>query len=171
MKRERKMPCRALKTAETQYWSLRKLCIALWKRCDRQRKKFSVLHNKIRQNALDKHPEWPGRWRNYTSASELFQCHGPEFAGVSGPGKVSVLHALVKKQESIPFPEQSLNPGSGFPTEEKERIGNKQIHVILLLNNGGQGVDAVAKIRIVTYYVDSCEVIRVSISKHSAPPW
>ena len=69
--------------------------------------------------------------------AKLFRCHGTEFTGVSGPGKVTVLHALVKKQESIPFPEQSLNLGSGFPAEEKERIGNKQIHVILLLNNGG----------------------------------
>ena len=102
--------------------------------------------------------------------AKLFRRHGTEFTGVPGPGKVTIFNALVKKQKSISFPEQSLNLGSGFPAEEKEGIGNKQIHAILLLNNGGQGIDAVSKIRITTYYVDSCEVIWVSISKHSAPP-
>lgn len=64
------MPCRASETVEMQYWSLRKLCIALGRRCEEQRIKFSVLHkNYIRKNGWVWYHEWPDRLQIPASAS------------------------------------------------------------------------------------------------------
>lgn len=51
------------------------------------------------------------------------------------------LYTFVKKQKTIPFPKQSLNPGRGLSTEKEQGIGDKETFVILLFNDGSQGIN------------------------------
>ena len=60
-------------------------------------------------------------------------------------------HPLIEEQKAIALSEKSFDYGSGSSAEQKQGIGNKKGHVILLLDDGGK-------------------VVRVSIFKHGAPP-
>lgn len=46
------------------------------------------------------------------------------------------LYTFVKKQKTIPFPKQSLNPGRGLSTEKEQSVWDKETFVILLFNDG-----------------------------------
>ena len=79
-------------------------------------------------------------------------------------------HPLIEEQKAIALSEKSFDFGSGSSAEQKQGIGNKKGHVILLLDDGGKGIDAIAKICVAADDVDAGKVVRVSIFKHGAPP-
>lgn len=54
------------------------------------------------------------------------------------------LYTFVKKQKTIPFPKQSLNPRRGLSTEKEQSVWDKETFVILLFNDGSQGINTKA---------------------------
>lgn len=54
------------------------------------------------------------------------------------------LYTFVKKQKTISFPKQSLNPGRGLSTEKEQSVWDKETFVILLFNDGSQGINTKA---------------------------
>lgn len=54
------------------------------------------------------------------------------------------LYTFVKKQKTIPFPKQSLNSGRGLSTEKEQSVWDKETFVILLFNDGSQGINTKA---------------------------
>lgn len=54
------------------------------------------------------------------------------------------LYTFVQKQKTIPFPKQSLNLGRGLSTEKEQGVWYKETFVILLFNDGSQGINTKA---------------------------
>lgn len=76
---------------------------------------------------------------------------------------MSGLHSFIEEQKAVTFPEKSFDLGRRSSTEQKQRIGNKKGHLIFLLDDGGKGINAIAKICVAADNVDAGEVVRVSI--------
>lgn len=53
-------------------------------------------------------------------------------------------YTFVKKQETITFPKQPLDPGSGFSAEKKQGVRDKETFVIFLFNDGSKGINTKA---------------------------
>ena len=54
--------------------------------------------------------------------------------------------------------------------EQKERVGNKEIHLILLFDDGSKGINTVPHVGVPAYDVDTGEGTGIGILKHDAPP-
>lgn len=75
----------------------------------------------------------------------LLWCQYPGFAFFPGPLEAAGLQPLVQQHKSVALPVQCLDPVPASAAEEKEGIC-KWIQPKLLLNQGGQSVDATAKV-------------------------
>lgn len=100
----------------------------------------------------------------------LFGIHLAEFIRGAWPGEASAINTFVKEQKTITFPKKSFYPGRRPATEKEQGIWDKQGHVVLLFNDGSQGINTVTKIRVPANDVYACKVFEVSIFKHGAPP-
>jgi len=54
--------------------------------------------------------------------------------------------------------------------EQKECVGNKEIHLILLFDDGSKGINTVSHVGVPAYDVDTGEGTGIGILKHDAPP-
>ena len=57
-----------------------------------------------------------------------------------------------------------------MPAEQKERVGNKEVHLVFLFNDGSQGIDSISHIGVTAYDVNTGEGTGIGILKHDAPP-
>ena len=86
--------------------------------------------------------------------AKLLFTHRPDFLLVSRPLKAAFFQTFVKKQKSIFFPDQSLDP-VGFPTAEKKQcVRLERIDIILVLDQTAESIDSKPKIRITAGDVD-----------------
>lgn len=54
--------------------------------------------------------------------------------------------------------------------EKKKRVGNKKVHLVLSLNNGGERINTVAHVGVTADDVYAGKSIWIGIFKHGAPP-
>ena len=101
---------------------------------------------------------------------KLFRCEFSGFRRITWPGEMTVFHAFGKEKESVPLPEEPFDPGSTPAAEEEQGVGNKERQVIPGLDDGREGIHAVAHIGVAADYIDGREGGRICIPKHGAEP-
>lgn len=108
--------------------------------------------------------------KSHHQPAELFRGNVPKVSGSTRPGEPAGFHTLVKQKESVPFPEKTFDPGRGVPAEKKQRVGDKEAHLVSLFDHGGKGIDPVTHVGVTADDVDAGKGVWVSILKHGAPP-
>ena len=98
---------------------------------------------------------------------KLFRCKLSGLRRIAWPGEMTVFHAFGKEKA---LPEEPFDPGSTPAAEEKQGVRNKEGQVIPGLDDGSEGIHAVAHIRVAADYIDGREGGRISIPKHDAEP-
>ena len=78
-----------------------------------------------------------------------------------GPGKGTVLKAFVQKEESIAFPQESLDSVRTSSAEKKQDILFKRIQMILAFYNLCKTFDPAAKVCLATGNEDLCYISRL----------
>lgn len=101
---------------------------------------------------------------------KLFRYKLSGFRRIAWPGEMTVFHAFGKEKESVPLPEEPFDPGGTPATEEEQGVRNKEGQVIPGLDDGSEGIHAVAHIGVAADYIDSGEGGRISIPKHGGEP-
>ena len=102
--------------------------------------------------------------------AELLLRKVPKIHGCSWPGEPAGFDPFVQQKKSVSLPEETFDLGGGVSTEQKQCVGNKKIHLVALLDNGGKGIDTVTHVGISADKVDSGKRSKVSVFKHGAPP-
>ena len=83
---------------------------------------------------------------------------------------MSRFHAFVKEKKSIPFPEETFDPGGRPSTEKEQSVGHKQMHMEFSLDDGSQRIDPEAEVRISADDVNAGKGTGIGIFKHGTPP-
>ena len=83
---------------------------------------------------------------------------------------MTALDALIQKQETVSFPEQTFDLGGGAATEQEQGAWYEQLSVKAAFDDGRERVDAIPEIGVAADDVDTGERTGISIIKHSAPP-
>lgn len=83
---------------------------------------------------------------------------------------MTAFHAFGKEKESVPLPEEPFDPGSTPVSEEEHGVGNKEGQVIPGLDDGSEGIHAVAHSGVATDYIEGGEGGRIRIPKHGTEP-
>ena len=102
--------------------------------------------------------------------SELFGRKGPYLIGIAGPGEVAAFDAFVQEQKTVAFPEETFDLRSGYTAEKEECIRDEKTEIVSVLDDGGQRINTESEVGASAYEINAGKGIRVSISKHSAPP-
>ncbi len=92
------------------------------------------------------------------------------FRRIAGPGEMPVFHTLCKEKKSIPLPEEAFDLAGTSATEEEQGVRDKERQMIPLLDNGSEGIHAIAHICVAADHIDSGEGGGICISKHDAGP-
>lgn len=101
---------------------------------------------------------------------KLLRCKLSGFRRITWSGEVTVFYTLGKEKESVPLPEEPFNLGGTPAAEEEQGVRNKEGQVIPGLDDGREGIHAVAHIRVAADYIDGGEGGRIRIPKHDGEP-
>lgn len=101
---------------------------------------------------------------------ELFRGEVAEFIRGPRPCEPSALDPLVEEEESVAFPYQAFDLGSGPSAEEEEGIGNEQALLIPAFDDRGEGIDPISQVGKSADEIDAGKRTGIGILKHSAPP-
>lgn len=101
---------------------------------------------------------------------KLFRCKLSGLRRIAWPGEMTVFHAFGKEKESVPLPEEPFDPGGTPAAEEEQGVQNKEGQVIPDLDNGSEGIHAIAHIGVATDYINGGEGGRIRIPKHDGEP-
>ena len=92
------------------------------------------------------------------------------FGRIARPGEVPIFHTLCKEKKTVSFPEKSLDLIGTSAAEEEKSVRDKKREMIPVFDNGGKAVYSEAHIRTSANDIDTCEIGRIGIPKHSGPP-
>lgn len=67
------------------------------------------------------------------------------FRRIVGPGEMPIFHTLCEEKTSSPRPEEPFDFVDTPATEEEQGVGNKERQMVPLLDNGSEGIHAIAR--------------------------
>lgn len=102
--------------------------------------------------------------------AELLRSKLSGFRRIAWPGEMPVFHTLCEEKKSIPLTKEPFDLAGAPATEEEQGFRNKERQMVPLLDNGSEGIHAIAHIGVAADHIDSGEGGGIHIPKHGVGP-